>query len=525
MSSAPKDNPTNGRLWELERQIFQLRTLFEVAQTLNVSRDSESILQQVLAVLCGTFGVERAAACIRDAEHSTWRCLALRGKEAPPMVLTDHLKVKGAASPQVVHAAIMDFFQLAVVSEKLALVELRAKNLPVGIFFLGPKLSGEQYQPEDSDLLTTVASFTANALDNVQLYEALQRAQEKLRAENLSLREAVKSEFEASGGAIIGSSAAMQQVQTLLRNMTRSEANVLIYGDTGTGKELAARAIHYRSARADGPFIGINCAAIPENLVESEFFGIEAGVATGVRQHIGYFEQANGGTLFIDEVGDMPLASQAKLLRVIQERRLRRVGGDRELPVNVRLIAATNKDLSQAIRAGRFREDLFYRLAVLELPLPPLRDRLEDIPLLVNHFLQRFARRMKRTTGGISAAALRALQSYAWPGNVRELENEIERAIAMTDDGGLIEIEHLSERFLGQRSETRRTASAVDGELRDAVDALERTMIQNALGKYRGNKSQAARSLGLSRLGLQSKINRLGMKSGPSQETISEEEA
>jgi transcriptional regulator with GAF, ATPase, and Fis domain len=513
MPTESKELPTDDRLWNLERQVFQLRTLFEIAQTLTACRDSESILQQVLAVLCGTFGVERAAACVRDEEQNGWRCLALRGKEVPPIALSDYAKKSGASSLPLLRAAVMKFFELTGAPEEVAMAELRIKNRSAGVFLLGPKLSGERYQAHDLEMLTTAASFTANALDNVQLYEALQSAQEKLRVENLSLREAVKSEFDTSGGAIIGASAAMQGVQTLLRNLTRSEANVLIYGETGTGKELAARAIHYRSARADGPFIGINCAAIPESLVESEFFGIEAGVATGVRQHAGFFEQANGGTLFIDEVGDMPAASQAKLLRVIQERRLRRVGGDRELPVNVRVIAATNKDLSRAIRAGNFREDLFYRLAVLELRLPPLRERVEDIPLLANYFIQRFAARKKRKAAGISAEALRALQHYAWPGNVRELENEIERAMAMTDDGGMIGVEHLSDRFIEASSAAQEVAATHDGELRAAVDALERTLIQNALQKFRGNKSQVARALGLSRLGLQSKMNRLGISS------------
>jgi len=523
MADSTKDVSIDGKLWELERQIFQLRTLFEIAQTLATCRDSESIMQQVLAVLCGTFGVERAVACIRDEKQNAWRCLALRGKESPPIAFNELLKSGDGGSTAFLRTAFRDFFRLTSEPKEVAMAELRIKNRVAGAFVLGPKLSRESYQASDLDLLSTAASFTANALDNVQLYEALQNAQERLRAENLSLREAVKSEFESADGVIIGNSAAMQQVQTSLRNMTRSEANVLIYGETGTGKELAARAIHYRSARADGPFIGINCAAIPENLVESEFFGIEAGVATGVRQHIGYFEQANGGTLFIDEVGDMPAASQAKLLRVIQERRLRRVGGDRELPVNVRLIAATNKHLSQAIRAGRFREDLFYRLAVLELRLPLLRERIEDIPLLANHFIQRFAKRIKQKIFGISAEAMRALQNYAWPGNVRELENEIERAIAMTENANTIEVEHLSEHFIAQEKIGHLPVHETEGELRLAVDALERTIIQKALAKYLGNKSQVARRLGLSRLGLQSKMNRLGIKSGPSHETISEE--
>jgi transcriptional regulator with PAS, ATPase and Fis domain len=518
MPAFQENSPDNAHLWQLERQVFQLRTLFEIAQTLSGCRDSESILQQVLAALCGTFGVEHAAGCVFEQSNDHWRCLALRGKTVSLQTLTEHLHHQGGASLRGMGDAVATFFQLRLSPNHQALVELRIKNRTAGAFFLGPKLSGEAYQSHELDLLATAASFTANALDNVQLYEALQQAQEKLRAENLSLREAVRSEYATD--SIIGNSAAMQEVQNLLRSFTRSAANVLIYGETGAGKELAARAIHYRSARADGPFIGINCAAIPENLVESEFFGIGAGVATGVRQHLGYFEQANGGTLFIDEVGDMPAASQAKLLRVLQERRLRRVGGDRELPVDVRLIAATNKDLIAAIRAGRFREDLYYRLAVLELRLPPLRERAEDIPLLVNHFVQRYAKRLKREPASVSSEAMRALQRYSWPGNVRELENEIERALAMTEDVGFIDSQHLSERFAVSATTIGTGANVSEGEMRTAVDALERKMISSALQKYRGNKSQVARALGLSRLGLQSKMNRLGIRS---QEVLSEE--
>jgi transcriptional regulator with PAS, ATPase and Fis domain len=211
------------------------------------------------------------------------------------------------------------------------------------------------------------------------------------------------------------------------------------------------------------------------------------------------------------------------LLRVIQERRLRRVGGDRELPVNVRLIAATNKDLSQTIRGGRFREDLFYRLAVLELRLPALRERREDVSLLANHFVQRFAKRLKKKITGVSAEAVRAMANYSWPGNVRELENEIERTMAMIDDGGMIGVEHLSDRFAGGEGPAEQMLDAAEGELRVAVGKLERAMIQNALAKHRGNKSQVARILGLSRLGLQSKMNRLGIKSGSLSGTNSEE--
>jgi Nif-specific regulatory protein len=381
---------------------------------------------------------------------------------------------------------------------------------PLGAFVLGPRLLGEPYGEEEQTLLRTIAGYCARALENLQLYEALQEAQEKLRLENLALREAVRKEYGEN--AILGKSPAIQLVLQQVRNFGKSDANVLITGETGTGKELVARAVHYHSTRMDGPFLGVNCTAIPENLVESEFFGIEAGTATGVKKRTGWFEQAHGGTLFIDEVGDMPAASQAKLLRVLQERTLRRVGGDREIAVNVRVIAATNKNLQEEISAGRFREDLYYRLAVLELRIPPLRERREDLALLAQHFLRIFENRLHRQTAGFSSEVLQILESYDWPGNVRELENEIERLITLAEAGQRLEAEQLSPKLARQRGKSA-VRPLVATHLREAVDQLEREMIVAALAKHHNNKSRVARTLGLSRLGLQHKMERLGITS------------
>jgi transcriptional regulator with PAS, ATPase and Fis domain len=500
----------NDRLWELERQVFQLSTLFEVAQTLAACRDSESIYSGMLAILSGTFGTGRAAAFSRDRENGRWRCLVSRGEYSVEN-LNARLQETGANNLEQIRSHLQTLFEIQ--NENFwAPVTLTIQELPIGAFFLGAKLSGEPYHDADRELLNAVASYTAKALENLQLYEALREAQEKLRLENLALREAIKKEFAAT--AILGQSAAIQKVLGQVRNFAKSEANVLIYGETGTGKELVARAIHFNSKRADGPFLGINCTAIPENLVEAEFFGIEPGTATGVKKRIGLFEQANGGTLFIDEVGDMPANMQAKLLRALQERSLRRVGGDREIMVDVRVIAATNKTLPVAIREGRFREDLYYRLAVLELHIPPLRERREDIALLVNHFLEIFEQRVGRQIAGFSPELLQALEAYDWPGNVRELENEIERLVTLAEDGQLLQIEQLSTKF-GRKKIANTAGDKKSFErLRDAIDDLEKRMILTALEKFHGNKSQMARTLGLSRLGLQRKMERLGLPRG-----------
>jgi Nif-specific regulatory protein len=498
---------TTDRLWDLERRVFQLSTLFEVAQTLATCRDSESIYANVLAILAGTFGAGRAAALGRDRAANRWRCIVSRGEYSVEAINT-RLQENGIHNLEQINQHLQSLFEIPN-KNLCASAALSIQEQPAGVFFLGKKISGEPYRDADFELLNAVASYAAQALENLQLYEALREAQEKLRLENLALREAVKKEFAAA--AILGQSAAIQKVLSQIRNFAKSEANVLIYGETGTGKELVARAIHFNSKRADGPFLGINCTAIPENLVEAEFFGIEPGTATGVKKRVGLFEQANGGTLFIDEVGDMPANMQAKLLRALQERSLRRVGGDREIAVDVRVVAATNKSLANAIRENRFREDLYYRLAVLELHIPPLRERREDVALLAKNFLTQFERRVGRQIAGMSLDLIHALEAYDWPGNVRELENEIERLVTLAEDGQILQREHLSAKF-ARMKETKTVGDKKSfAKLRDAIDDLEKQMLAEALEKFHGNKSQMARALGLSRLGLQRKMERLGL--------------
>jgi transcriptional regulator with PAS, ATPase and Fis domain len=258
--------------------------------------------------------------------------------------------------------------------------------------------------------------------------------------------------------------------------------------------------------------VAFNSTAIPESLVESELFGIEAGVATGVRKHIGYFEQADGGTLFIDEIGDMPVSSQAKLLRVLQERSFRRVGGTKEVSVDVRVVVATNKQLEQEMREARFREDLYFRLSVLELQLPPLRNRRDDIPLLISHFVKKYQEMVDTRIKGFSTKAMKQLCEYDWPGNVRELENEVERAVTLVGDGALVQPEDLSRKTSQMIPNLELPNSLSADTLRDALDSLEQHLIGEALTKYNWNKSEVARRLGISRLGLQKKIDRLGIR-------------
>lgn len=502
-SSSSKENAA------LERRVFYLDTLLEVAQTLNNCRESRDIFSGVLAILAGTFGSGQAVALLRE-EEGRWHCMSVRGDSLEEKVKAA-LTVAGAVSLERILPALKSVLAAQASDEHFAVAALEVNAQTRGAFVLGPRLLGEAYAHNDRELLDAIAGYSARALENLRLYEALQDRQEKLRLENLALREAVKKDFGAS--AILGKSAAIQRVLQQVRNAGKSEANILILGETGTGKELVARALHEHSLRADGPFLGINCTAIPENLVETEFFGIEAGTATGVKKHVGLFEQAQGGTLFIDEIGDMPAASQAKLLRVLQERTLRRVGGEREFSVNVRVIAATNKNLQEEITAGRFREDLYYRIAVLELFMPPLRERREDVALLAQHFLKIFEKRLARATSGFAPELVSALENYDWPGNVRELENEIERLVTLAEPGQRLHFEQLSPKFrratvAGQSPRPR------PARLREAVEILEREMIAEALAKFHHNKSRTAQALGLSRLGLMQKMDRLGLSDG-----------
>ena len=315
--------------------------------------------------------------------------------------------------------------------------------------------------------------------------------------------------------AIIGRTQGMVAVYTLIDKVAASPTTVLVQGESGTGKELVARALHEQSPRKAAPFIQVNCGAIPANLFESELFGHEKGSFTGaVSAKPGRFELADGGTLFLDEISELPKEMQVKLLRALQERRFERVGGVRTISVDVRVVAATNVDLAAEVTAGRFREDLFYRLNVVPITIPPLRDRLADIPLLVQHFLAKYNRRLGRSVGAVSPPAMEQLASWHWPGNVRELENVMERAVLLAD-GEILEPRDLH----GVGSGTcARPASSEPDELdlkeyvRIHTARLERSRIQRALGHAEGNVTRAARALGISRKSLQTKMKAYGLR-------------
>jgi two-component system response regulator HydG len=352
--------------------------------------------------------------------------------------------------------------------------------------------------------------YLTKPLDFEKLKVTLQRAADhrRLREENRELRQRLDEHFDP--GRIIGRSSAMVRLLETVSQVAASEATVLISGESGTGKELIAGAIHYNSPRREGAFVKINCAAITETLLESELFGHEKGAFTGAeRRKEGKFFQADGGTLFLDEVSEMSLPMQVKLLRVLQEREFSRVGGEEVIAVDVRVVAATNRDLAEAIEAGSFREDLYYRLNVVALELPPLRRRREDIPLLCHHFLDGFSEKNRKAIKGYTPDAMDGLTRYRWPGNVRELMNAVERAVVLARSDYLT-VEDFT--MIGAApGEEDRDAGAMDdiaGE--QTLDNVERATILKTLEAVDGNKSEAARRLGITRKTLHSKLKKYG---------------
>ena len=350
------------------------------------------------------------------------------------------------------------------------------------------------------------ADYLTKPLNLDDLLHRVHRVRERQRlvTENRELREALTERHRVEG--IIGDSGRMQEVLSLVRRVAPSDATVLIRGESGTGKELIARALHYASPRAAGPLVKVNCAALAESLLEAELFGHEKGAFTGaVASRKGRFEMADGGSIFLDEIGDLPPHLQVKLLRVLQEREFERVGSSRPIKVDVRLLAATHRDLEALVREGRFREDLYYRINVVTIMLPPLRERREDLPPLIEHFLRAFAGKNGKSVRGLTREAREALLRYDYPGNIRELENLIERAVVLTRDD-VIGVEDLPLSLEAPASESGDEAGLIA-----AVEGLERRMIREALAKADGTQTRAAELLGISERVLRYKLKKYGL--------------
>jgi transcriptional regulator with GAF, ATPase, and Fis domain len=475
--------------FDLKKKVLRLETLYDVSRSLSTARDERIVLEEIVTRAVSVLDAARGfAATFEDAGSAG--AAASVGLEAPPAPLAV------AADPFVLDLcrarAPLSRANESVLGRpagSAAGVPLMARGHVLGVVVLVDREArrGEAaaFDEEDRRFLGSLAALAAPAVDAARQFQALSRDLDRLREENRALKGTLGIDE-----LLVGDSPPMRRVKDLIARAAVSRVNVLVSGESGTGKELAAKLLHSGSTRRDGPFIALNCAAVPETLLESELFGIEKGVATGVEARLGKFELASGGTIFLDEIGDAPLAIQAKLLRVLQEREIERVGGRQRMPVDVRVVSATHSDLAVEIRLGRFREDLFYRLRVVEIAMPALRDRREDIPRLAGHFLARIAARERRPSLTLSRDAVKAILDYSFPGNVRELENLLEGAAALvaTDT-----IEAADLQFGVARSREEVVAGGAD------LASLERAHIRRILASVKGNKSRAAKLLGVSR--------------------------
>jgi len=366
---------------------------------------------------------------------------------------------------------------------------------------------------------TAVDAMKLNAFDFVskpfQVDEILLRVRNaleksRLKEQVLRLQNEARTAFSIDG--IVGQSAALRQLMTILPRVAQTDSTVLITGESGTGKELIARAIGTASRRANGPFVSVSCAALPEQLLESELFGHAKGAhSTAFAARKGLFEESHGGTFFLDEIGEAPLPVQVKLLRVLEERSVRRLGDNRSIPVDMRLVAATNQNLEELIQEGRFRADLFYRLNVVRLHTPPLRERVDDIPLLVAHFIEKYNDKHGRRIQGATADTQALLIAYRWPGNVRELENVIQRAMILAN-GERLEVGDIAAEIRGTETETPSVAQSLLHRTRKSAGVIEKQNIRAALERHSGNVTHTAKALGVSRATLQNKMRQYGLR-------------
>ena len=516
---AESDKPkTAGDQPEVRREVRELSLLFEVSQTLERSLDLGEVLGLVLEAMAEHMGMLRGTITLLNRETEKILIEAAYGlsasqKQRGRYKLGEGVTGKVVASGQPVAVPRISeepqFLDRTGARKRLAkkdisfvCVPIKLESATIGTLSADRLFAEDVSLEEDVRLLRIIASMIAEA---VRLRRSAEEERQRLLEENVRLQMELKERFRPAN--IIGNSKAMQAVYDLIAQVARSDTTVLLRGESGVGKELVAHAIHYNSRRAEKPFVKVNCAALPETIIESELFGHEKGSFTGaIAQRKGRFELANGGTIFLDEIGDLSPATQIRFLRVLQEREFERVGGSETIRTDVRIITATNRDLEALIEEGTFRQDLYYRLNVFPIHVPPLRERKTDIMLLADHFVQKYNDAHGKNVRRISTPAIDMLMAYHWPGNVRELENGIERAVLLSTD----DVIHGH-----QLPPTLQTAEAsgtgLTRTLPEALEALEREMILDALKSSRGNMVKAARALGISERVMGLRVQRLGI--------------
>ena len=513
-----RNTPPGKPVLPLERKITELTVLYEVSQLIGGTLNCQDVFSDILGTFHTRLGMNRGTITLLNPATGKLEIRAAHGMSAEEVARGRYLVGEG------ITGKVMETGEPAVVpqieKEPLFLNRTRSRDriekrdisficVPVksGAFTYGTlsvdRLFNEDIAfEEDVRLLSIIASMIAQGL---KIQEMVSDEKKELLTENVSLKEKLKERYSLYN--IVGTSNKMAEVFRMIERVSETDVTVLIRGESGTGKELVANAIHFNSRRASQPFVALNCAALPEALVESELFGHEKGAFTSaIDQRIGKFERAHGGTLFLDEIGTLNATAQAKLLRVLQERAFERIGGRRTIRVDVRIIAATNKDLEKAIGEGTFREDLYYRLNVFPIFMPPLRERKTDVLLLADHFVEKYSRKHGKDVRRISTPAIDTLVQYHWPGNVRELENCMERAVLLSNDH-VIHSTHLPPTLqTGVESGTLPSLS-----FEDAMRHFERELLIDALKNSRGNMAEAARILKTTERIISYSVQKLGI--------------
>ena len=486
-----------------------LNALLKISRVVHAIRGLEELQAQLLDLIFEVVPAGRGAILLAEGPTQEFTCLYARTRQAgqPQLVRVSRTIARQVMTEKVAilgvdvaaSGALREVESLAASDVRsLVCVPLTVFQRVIGCIYLDNTNAASRFHEDHLQMVAAIAGISAVALDNARRLQWLEQENQRLTTE-------VRQEQ-----SLVGEGPRMKEIFQFLARVAPTESTVLIEGESGTGKELAARALHRNSHRGDKAFVAINCAAIPESLLESDLFGHERGAFTGAAGlKRGRLEVADGGVVFLDEIGELAPTLQVKLLRVLQEREFERVGGTHTIKVDIRLIAATNRDLNEAVRKGEFRQDLYYRLAVVRLTMPPLREHREDIPMLARHFVQKYAKRSKVKAKPVSREAMAALVNYEWPGNVRELENAIERALVMGSSDAML-LEDLPESLLEQES----AAEMHEGKYHASVKELKKQLIVDAVEQTRGNYVEAAGILGVHPNYLHRLIRNLGLKEG-----------
>ncbi|HHT9135776.1 MAG TPA: sigma 54-interacting transcriptional regulator [Candidatus Wunengus sp. YC60] len=500
-----------------EFETFQkrLKIFHDITRVIGNIFDLDALLKEIIQIVFAAF--PHAGRCFVALQDSDESQLTIRTIQAKDHALAEEGNVMSQTLAQRAikerkSLLIMDTQMDSRVSTSIKIIGARSimcaplisPQKTLGILQIESKSRNYEFSKADLDLFTGIASQVALLIYSAELFDDLKRANERIASENKNLKKQQK--VQSSFSHIIGTSPKIKEILELVKKISNAPYSVLITGKSGSGKELIAKSIHYNSSRSGQPFVALNCAAIPRDLLESELFGYEKGAFTGAAgTKQGLFEVADKGTIFLDEIGDMHPHTQAKLLRVLQEKELQRIGGTKVIKIDVRVLAATNKDLKTAMNSGEFREDLFYRLNVVPIHLPPLCERREDIPLLIAHFLELSCADVGKRVKGFTPEALTLLLNYSWPGNVRELRNVVERIVTIAPDDVMFGVEMLPQE-ISNKSTVQLQKYKSTGTLYEAQKQLEIEMIMDALKSADGNKSKAAEILGISRKVLYEKI-------------------